>query len=96
MTSGPALGSPMNRIANIFVLVLGRIEDRAARFGERKLYRICRQTIFISGKPQWYDKPLTQLRFMSRSGGHSPIYWCQQRRIGEDASEDQPSRVPTY
>ena len=26
----------MNRVANIFVLVLGRIEDRAARFGERK------------------------------------------------------------
>jgi hypothetical protein len=44
-----------------YLRVLGRIEDRAARFGERKLYRICWQTIFISGKPQWYGKPLTQL-----------------------------------
>ena len=44
------------------------------RFGERKLYRICWQTIFISGKPQWYGKPLTQLGFMSGSGGHSSIY----------------------
>ena len=26
----------MNRVANIFVLVLGRIEDRAARFRERQ------------------------------------------------------------
>src|SRR5260370_33450032 len=49
---------------------LGRIEDRAARFGERKLYRICWQTIFISEKPQWYGKPLTQLGFMSR--------WCSR------------------
>ena len=64
----------MNRVANIFVLVLGRIEDRAARFGERKLYRICWQTIFISGKPQWYGKPLTQLGFMSGSGELSSIY----------------------
>jgi hypothetical protein len=54
----------------------GAWEDflRAARFGERKLYRICWQTIFISGKPQWYGKPLTQLGFMSGSGGHSSIY----------------------
>jgi hypothetical protein len=81
MTSGLALGSPMNRVANIFVLVLGRIEDRAARFGERKLYRICWQTIFIPGKPQWSGKPLTQLRFMSRQAdirrfiGASSVYF---------------------
>ena len=56
----------MNRVANIFVLVLGRIEDRAARFGERKLYRICWQTIFICGKLQGYGKPLKQLGLLSR------------------------------
>jgi hypothetical protein len=34
---------------------LGRIEDRAARFGERKLYRICWQTIFVSEIRQAVD-----------------------------------------
>src|SRR5215467_2449072 len=34
---------------------LGRIEDRAARFGERKLYRICWQTIFVSEIRQTVD-----------------------------------------
>jgi len=30
------------------------------------MLRICRQTIFICGKPQWCSKPLKQLGFLPR------------------------------
>ena len=67
----PSSGRPLSQSGGL---------DRAARFGER-MYRICWQTIFISGRPQWYGKPLTPLRFMSRQAdtrrfiGASSVYF---------------------
>ena len=45
--------------------MLGRIEDRAARFGKRKLYRICWQTIFVSEIRQVADT--VRIRLVSRT-----------------------------
>src|SRR5215469_18078987 len=50
------------------------------RAPERNAPRICRQTIFICGKPQWYSKPLKQLGFLPRQEGHSSSYGYQQRQ----------------
>src|SRR5260370_15229806 len=65
---------------------LGRIEDRAARFGERKLYRICWQTIFISGKPQWYGKPLF-------ANGDRAANIARARELLADPSRSKPAET---
>src|SRR5262252_3860120 len=43
--------------------------------------RICWHTIPTCGNPQWYGKPLKQRGLLSRQGGHSSRYWCQQDSV---------------
>src|SRR5215813_4843750 len=43
--------------------------------------RICWHTILTCGNPQWYGKPLKQRGLLSRQGGHSSRYWCQQDSV---------------
>ena len=51
----------------------GRVEKHS-----NAMPRICWHTILTYGNPQWYGKPLKQRRLLSRQGGHSSRYWCQQ------------------
>ena len=43
--------------------------------------RICWHTIFICGNPRWHGKPLKQLGFLSRSGGHSSRCWYRKDSV---------------
>src|SRR5215471_3485326 len=54
----------------------GRVEKHS-----NGMPRICWHTILSCGNPQWYGKPWKQRGLLSRQGGHSSRYWCQQDSV---------------
>src|SRR5262249_52690700 len=48
---------------------------------EAEIHAVSMACMYHCGNPQWYGKPLKQRGLLSRQGGHSSRYWCQQDRV---------------